>query len=145
MKKALLTLPFLLLPWLCPTSTMAQQQAESVAFSIDVNEMIPLRYQSRMLSYGYSIEVRNDSLSCYLPYMGQVQQPELDNSGLDFKSPLLALKSAKGKKGQTNIVLICKKNFITYQFNITVLPTGKCYIRLTPSNADGISYEGELR
>lgn len=147
MKKTAILPIIMLLSWL-GISDVAAQQAEQteepIAFKVDVWEMLPLRYQSRMLSSGYSVDVHNDSVFCYLPYMGQVQTPEFENSGLTFERPLLAFKSVKGKKGKTNIAFVCRKNMVTYQFNLTVYPNGRCSIRLTPSNADSIGYEGEL-
>ena len=40
-------------------------------YKIDVNRMYPMNGNSRNVSYGYSVEVRNDTLISYLPYFGR--------------------------------------------------------------------------
>ncbi|MBQ9286664.1 MAG: DUF4251 domain-containing protein [Bacteroidaceae bacterium] len=39
---------------------------------IDVNSMSTLRYGTRMVSGGFFLEVKGDTLNSYLPYLGQV-------------------------------------------------------------------------
>lgn len=131
--------------WLGLLGMASLAQGETgVSFRVNIDDMMPQRYQSRRVSYGYSLEVRNDSVLCYLPYMGQVQLPEFDNRGLDFQVPILALKSKKDKKGRYELKMACKRNSVVYNFRITIYPGGRCYIRLYPSNADSIAYEGDI-
>ncbi len=42
-------------------------------YKIDVNRMYPMNGNSRNVSYGYSVEVRNDTLISYLPYFGRAE------------------------------------------------------------------------
>ena len=40
-------------------------------YKIAIDRMYPMRGSSRHVSYGYSVEVRNDTLFSYLPYFGR--------------------------------------------------------------------------
>lgn len=111
-------------------------------FTIRVEEMLPQSYQGRTLSYGYVLGLKGDSVSVYLPYMGEVYQPEFDSNGLNFDQPLTAYTSAPGKHGSRQLQFACRKGIVEYRFRVEVYPNGKAYIRLNPSNAQAISYSG---
>ena len=54
-------------------------------YKIDVNRMYPMNGNSRNVSYGYSVEVRNDTLISYLPYFGRAYNvPYGGGKGLNF-------------------------------------------------------------
>ena len=112
-------------------------------FKIEMTDMYPRRWGSRTLSYGYSLEVRNDSVISYLPYMGVQHIADFDNDGLRFKLPLKAIKARNLKKGRREVVFTCRKGIAEYKFRVTAYPGGKADVDLMPSNADGISYMGE--
>ena len=111
-------------------------------FRIEVQFMHPLRWSSRSVEYGYSIEVRNDSIECHLPYMGVAWQADFDNDGLNFRSPITSFRTAPGKKGRTEISFTCNKRLTEYIFHITAYPGGKAIIHLLPSNSEQIEYDG---
>ena len=66
-------------------------------FKIDVHRMIPMAYRSHSLDPGYSVEVRNDSLICYLPYVGQNYTANpVGGVQLDFAVPIHSREQREG-------------------------------------------------
>ena len=110
---------------------------------VDVRYMEPLRWSPRSVSYGYSLTIVGDSVYVHLPYMGVVHQHDMENDGLNFEKPLQAMQVTRGKKGRAILSFSCRKGFIDYYFKLTLYPNGKAYLRLMPSNADAVSYDGE--
>ena len=113
-------------------------------FRIDVDYMYPRRWSARSLDYGYSLELRNDSVICHLPYMGVAYQADFDTDGLSFEKPVTQYSIKKGKKNRLQIRFNCRKSIVDYQFLVTLFPNGKATIRMIPSNAESINYDGEL-
>ena len=124
-----------------PDDTLAFNPAD---FKIDVSQMQPQGYKARFLSYGYFLALRNDSAFVYLPYMGKVYQPEMNDDGLNFSLPVSDFKVEKRKKNVQLVSFMVKKDFIFYRFLVSVQPNGRVDVHLTPSNAQAISYDGEL-
>ena len=87
--------------------------------------------------------IDGDSVYVHLPYMGVVHQHDMENDGLNFEKPLQAMQVTRGKKGRAILSFSCRKGFIDYYFKLTLYPNGKAYLRLMPSNADAVSYDGE--
>jgi len=113
-------------------------------FRVDVDYMLPRRWSGRSVTYGYSLELKNDSVICHLPYLGVAQQADFDTDGLNFEKPITNYSIKKGKKNRLIIEFSCRKSFVDYRFSVTLFPNGDANIYLIPSNADNISYEGEL-
>jgi len=106
--------------------------------------MLPRRWSGRSVMYGYSLELRNDSVFCHLPYLGVAQQADFDTDGLNFEKPITNYNIKKGKKKRLIVEFTCRKSFVDYLFSVTLFPDGDATIYLIPSNADNITYEGEL-
>lgn len=141
MKKNLILLAFLLVGGVAPARAGGFDPAR---FRVAVQRMLPQQYSPRDLSYGYGLEVRNDSVFSCLPYVGRVYQPVFDNDGLVFDAPLRDFKQTPLKKGALEVEFTAARRAVTYRFRVTVEPGGRVYVRLTPSNGQSVSYEGEL-
>ena len=113
-------------------------------FRIEVDYMFPRRWSARSLDYGYSLELKNDSVICHLPYMGVAYQADFDTDGLNFEKPITRYNIKKGKKNRLQIGFFCRKSIVDYQFIVTLFPNGKATIYMNPSNAESINYDGEL-
>lgn len=110
------------------------------SFNVDVTYMMPVSYPARTLSYGYGVALRNDSAFVYLPYMGRVYQPALNDDGLRFALPAKDVKTRDvGDKGKQFSV---RKVPVVYKFTVTGYEGGRADIILIPSNAQSISYSG---
>ena len=71
------------------------------SFNVAVTYMMPVSYPARTLSYGYGVALRNDSAFVYLPYMGRVYQPVMNDDGLRFALPAKDVKTRDvGDKGK---------------------------------------------
>lgn len=127
-------------------SASAQEEnvADTCHFKVNVSQMMPVSYPSRTLSYGFSLELRNDSALVYLPYMGRVYQPVLNDDGLRFALPVKDFKSRTMRKGVQRVEFAVRKVPVTYKFTVTLYGNEKADIMLTPSNAQSISYFGDL-
>lgn len=119
--------------------------------SVDVNPqdftmtplyMLPRRFPMKALVREFYVSVHNDSLDCYLPYMGEVYQPTLTNDGLNFKLPIIG-QAMKEKKKSKHFYYRVRRNFLTYDYHFIFYPEGKATLILTPSNAQNCTYEGE--
>ena len=95
----------------CATSEeRAAQKAEQVKkvaaalnerqYKIAIARMYPMKGPSKTVSYGYSVEVKNDSLFSYLPYFGRAYNvPYGGGKGLNFSAPIESYQEGMGKNG----------------------------------------------
>lgn len=135
-----------MMAWLCVSGTFAQDGCpfNPRDFRLNVSQMVPSSYPSKMLSYGYSVTVRNDSAFVYLPYMGRVYRPVLNDDGLNFALPIEKFQVKTLRKGARKIEFSVRKMPVLYKFSLTVYPNGRADIFLLPDNAQGISYLADL-
>ena len=128
------------------------EQAKKVAaalaerqFKIDVNTMLPMRGGLRHVSYGYMVEVRNDSLISYLPYFGQVYSaPYGGGKGLHFSERISNYQEVQKKNGARHIEIDVKNDEDVYLYTIEVFSNGRSEINVQPRQRDRISYSGEM-
>lgn len=113
-------------------------------FRLNVSQMQPTSYPSKSVSYGYSVAVRNDSAFVYLPYMGRVYRPILNDDGLNFSLPVDGFKVSEKRKGAQRIEFSVRKQSVRYDFALTVYPNGTADIFLRPDNAQNISYLADV-
>ena len=114
-------------------------------FKISVNRMIPLSGSSRSVSYGYSVEVRNDSLFSSLPYFGRAYQvPYGGGKGLNFDAPITHYQESQQKNGSRQIDIEMKNEEDTYNYHLTVFDNGSSSINVQAHEREGISYSGEV-
>ena len=114
-------------------------------FKIDVHRMIPMAYRSHSLDPGYSVEVRNDSLICYLPYVGQNYTANpVGGVQLDFAVPIHSREQREGRKNSQVIRFRCADGAAAYEFLITLWPNGRANVDVMPVTAQRISYDGKV-
>ncbi len=123
-----------------PTST----PFDPTDFKVEVEHMIPLRWSPRPVSSGYSLAISNDTVRAHLPYLGVAYIPDPDTNGLNFEKPIEQLHTSRDRRGRPVLTFACRKGIVAYFFRLTVYPNGITDIRMTPSNADAIGYEGRL-
>lgn len=114
-------------------------------YKIGVDYMYPMRGGSKRVSYGYSVEVRNDSLISYLPYFGRAYSlPYGGGKGLNFSERINNYQESQMKNGQRQIEIGVKNDEDTYQYTIEVFENGKSSISVRCTTRDRISYSGEM-
>ena len=131
----------LILSFICLSASA--QEFNPRAFRTDIEYMTPRTYPSRQVSFGYSVELRNDSAIVYLPYMGNVYVPDLNNEGINFAHPYknFSVKQNK-KKTATTVKFSFRHSFIEYRFTVIAYLGGRVDIYMQPSNAQSCSYSG---
>lgn len=114
-------------------------------FEVSVSTMFPMAYPSVTLTDKYGISIHNDSITCHLPYLGEAHVAPIDNDGLNFSQPIKNFTLLEGKKGKKIIKFKTAKNAMErFDFTVTIFPDGGAEVYLLPSNAQSISYNGEI-
>lgn len=118
---------------------------EARDYKIAVNRMYPMKGSSRSVSYGYSVEVRNDSLISYLPYFGGAYNvPYGGGKGLNFSERIGSYRENQKNNGERQIEINVTNEEDTYIYLIKVFSNGNSSIDVTSRQRDHISYSGEL-
>ena len=115
-------------------------------YKIDVERMYSIRGGSKTLSYGYSVEVRNDSLISYLPYFGRAYSvPYGGGKGLTFSERIGSYQEYQKGNGLRHIEIGLRNDEDTYLYTIEVYENGSSSISVQSRQRENISYSGEMR
>ena len=160
LEKSLLTVVFSLLALVmlsgCATAEeRAARAAEQTAkvkialterqYKIGINRMYPMKGSSKSVSASYAVEVRNDSLISYLPYIGRAYQvPYGGGKGLNFSERIGSYQESQTKKGLRRIEIGVKNEEDTYLYTIDVWENGSSQIDVQARQRERISYSGEM-
>ena len=126
-------------------SAKVTKALEARDYKIAVNRMYPMKGSSRSVSYGYSVEVRNDSLISCLPYFGGAYNvPYGGGKGLNFSERIGSYRESQKNKGERQIEINVTNEEDTYIYLIKVFSNGNSSIDVTSRQRDHISYSGEL-
>ena len=153
-----LVLLFLAVVLLCGCATAEERAARAALqaakvkkslsekrFMINVDYMYPLSGTPKHLSYGYSLEVRNDSLISYLPYFGRAfNVPYGGGKALNFSERIGSYHETQQSNGACVIDIELKNDEDIYQYTIKVFDNGNSSIDVQSRQRDPISYSGEM-
>ena len=128
------------------TRKAVNEAVEKRQWNIDVNSMHTMRYGSKMVSSDFSLELRNDTLISYLPYLGQAQRAPMmsPSQGLNFVAPVLHYRQQKKKEHQYEIEIDVRTQEDTYKYWIELFDTGEASIRVNANNRDPIDFGGSM-
>ena len=160
MKKLLISTVMALTAWVmlsgCATAeeraARAAEQAKAVKaalqernYQIAVNRMYPSRGASKIVSSGYSVEVRNDSLISYLPYFGRAYDvPYGGGNGLNFSAPIRNYKESQTKSDLRHIEIDVKNDEDTYLYTLDIFDNGSTDINVRSRQREPISFSGQM-
>ena len=114
-------------------------------FMINVDYMYPLSGTPKHLSYGYSLEVRNDSLISYLPYFGRAfNVPYGGGKALNFSERIGSYHEQEKGNGQRHIEIGVRNEEDTYTYYIDVFDNGSSSIDVQARECDAISFSGMM-
>ena len=114
-------------------------------YKISVDRMYPMKGGSKNVSYGYSVEVRNDSLISYLPYFGRAYSvPYGGGKGLNFSERIGSYEEALLKNGKHHIEIGVTNEEDTYLYTIDVFDNGSSTIAVQSRQRESISYSGKI-
>ncbi|MBR3027409.1 MAG: DUF4251 domain-containing protein [Bacteroidales bacterium] len=113
-------------------------------YKIAIDRMYPMR-GSRQVSYGYSVEVRNDTLISYLPYFGRAYNvPYGGGKGLNFTAPIGSYQEFMKRNGQRHIEIGVTNEEDTYFYTIEVFDNGNSSVEVRARQRERISYSGNV-
>ena len=114
-------------------------------YKISIDRMYPMKVSSKSVSYGYSVEVRNDSLISYLPYFGRAYNvPYGGGKGLNFSERIGSYEEALMKNGKHHIEIGVTNEEDTYLYTIDVFDNGNSTIAVQSRQREPISYAGRI-
>ena len=114
-------------------------------YKIAIDRMYPMRGSSRHVSFGYSVEVRNDTLISYLPYFGRSYNvPYGGGKGLNFSALIGSYQEFMKKNGQRHIEIGVTNDEDTYFYTIEVFNNGSSSIEVRARQRERISYTGNV-
>ena len=114
-------------------------------FKIAIDRMFPMRGSSRHVTYGYSVEVRNDTLISYLPYVGRAYNvPYGGGKGLNFSAPIGSYQEFMKRNGRRHIEIGVTNDEDTYFYTIEVFDNGNSSVDVRARQRERISYSGNV-
>ena len=140
----------------CATSEeRAAQKAEQVKkvtaalnrrqYKIAIARMYPMNGPSKTVTYGYSVEVKNDSLFSYLPYFGRAYNvPYGGGKGLNFSAPIGSYQEKVAKNGKRRIEIGLTNEEDTYLYILEVFDNGSSTVSVMSRQREQISYSGDM-
>lgn len=118
---------------------------DSKDYRISVNQMHPMRGNSRTLTSDYFLKIRNDSVFSYLPYFGVAYSvPYGGGKGLIFNVPVNDYKTERLKKDKVRITFKASNEEDRYQYTLTIFSNGSSTINIQPTNKQSISFTGDM-
>ena len=112
---------------------------------IAIDRMYPMKGSSRHVTYGYSVEVRYDTLISYLPYFGRAYNvPYGGGKGLNFTAPISSYQEFKKRNGQRHIEIGVTNDEDTYLYTIEVFDNGNSSVDVRARQRERISYSGNV-
>ena len=114
-------------------------------YKIAIDRMYPMRGSSRHVSFGYSVEVRNDTLISYLPYFGRAYNvPYGGGKGLNFSAPISSYQEYMKRNGLRHIEIGVTNEEDTYIYTIDVFDNGSSSVDVRARQRERISYSGNV-
>ncbi len=120
------------------TEAIAKKQ-----WRIAIQSMSTLRYGSSVVSFGYQVELKGDTLVSYLPYMGDVYMPSFSSDGLNFEAPITSYQESRPKPDLTKIELTTKTREDEYVYIFEIFDNGHANLHVRSRNRDSISFTGD--
>lgn len=114
-------------------------------YKIAIDRMHPMRGSSRPVSFGYSVEVRNDTLFSYLPYFGRAYNvPYGGGKGLNFTAPIASYQEFMKRNGLRHIEIGVTNDEDTYFYTIEVFDYGNSSVDVRARQRERITYSGNV-
>lgn len=120
---------------------------KDTAFMFNATDMMVRGGGNVNLSYTCDVQVKNEIVKSYLPFMGKAYYVSTDrdikNSGFDFTLPLQYYNFNKNKSGYSAVLKVKNGNdLLNYRFYIT--KTGSATLTVGSSRRQSISFYGSI-
>lgn len=116
-------------------------------YKINFNQVVPSRMESRHLTSGYTLTVKNDIVYSFLPYFGGASHVPFNpnEGGIKFQEPYSDYSMRPTRKGDGyEIRMNVKMSEYQYSLFLTVFDNGSAALSITSPQRDSISYYGEI-
>ena len=118
---------------------------DSRHYKIAVRTMYPTRGMPKQLTYGYSLEVKGDTLVSYLPYFGRAYSvPYGGGKALNFTALIGSYKAEMVKNDRTRISIFVNNEEDDLTYVLTVFDNGQTSIDVRAGEREPISFNGEM-
>ncbi len=122
-----------------------KQAVEDKQFTIEVDRALPMGARSINLTSSYTLVIKGDSVSSYLPYFGRAYTASYGgDNGLIFGAVLTNYTQTLDKKGNASVHFRTKTDNDSYEFYVNIFTNGSTTINVTPVNKQSISYYGQM-
>lgn len=113
-------------------------------YLFEAQSALPMRGQTRQLTYGYDLRVSKDTLISYLPYFGRAYVAPVGTSegGLDFTSTNFEYKVKEGKKGSWDVSIQTKDQKDNKKMVLKIQPSGYASLQVSSNDRQPMSYNG---
>ena len=101
----------------------------------------------RVLTSEYDVEIKNDSIKSYLPYIGNAQEAPTtsDDAGIIFTSTEFGYTYEPTKKKSWDVTVKFRDQKNTTQFNFTIYDDGNASLNVNSLLRDPISFRGYIK
>ena len=109
------------------------------------NNAMPSYGRSRIVTGGYIVSLRGDSLNVSLPYYGKLNSPSgaLNGNPLDFRSTNFKIEKQEKKAGEW-MVTISRPDAEVQSLLFTFFDNGTAQVNIVMTNRSGISFSGKV-
>ena len=125
---------------------MVKEAVEKRQWCIDVTSMHTMRYGTKTVTPDFYLELRNDTLRSYLPYLGQAHRAPLGSpsKGLNFETKVLSYQQNKKKEHLYEIEIKVRTEEDGYDYRAELYDSGEACIRVRSNDRDPISFDGNF-
>lgn len=127
------------------TATAVNGMTARRQWHINVTAMNTVRYGTRTVTPDFFLELRGDTLTSYLPYMGQmfVAPMATHEQGLNFELPVKNFSASKPRQHLNRMEMDVATRMETFHYIVEIDDSGKAFIRVQSHNRDAISFDGD--
>lgn len=154
LKKTLFLLPILTLLISCKSADpmVRQQQVDEIAEKLDAQNYVfeaqsalPMSAKIVHLTSTYTLKVRPDTITAYLPYFGRaysVSNPT--EGGIKFESTNFKYEMSEKKKGVSRVSIEINDNPNKYKLSLLIGELGNTTLYVEQINKQAISFTGNI-
>ncbi|MDE3184654.1 MAG: DUF4251 domain-containing protein [Bacteroidota bacterium] len=116
-------------------------------FTFVAERVNPLRGSSRILTSNYDVQVKKDTIECYLPYFGRAYQAPIDptKGGLDFTSYKFTYNVTLNNNDEWQVYINPKDYSDVQQLYFQIFGNGTATLNVVNTNRDPISFYGYIK
>ncbi len=118
---------------------------ENKVYVFSATQALPMGMRSKTLTSSYDVQIKNDTIICYLPYFGKAHTATYGSSQspMDFTQPIEDYKFEKTKKGYEIKFEVSNKND-RLNFFFQIGETGSTSLSVNSTSRSTISYYGDI-